>query len=369
MNTTFRRIGTLAFLILIAFATTAFDSTIQAAMYAVTFGDKTVEGIVVARVAGKTHLLGRDGRLWTIPDKKVTRSKKVSDRFTPFTVAEIRAQLLRELGNQFEVSGTKHYMVAHPRGQRDLWATRFEQLYRTFINYFAVRGFEVSEPPFPLIGIVCHDQGEFVKYSETNGISVSNGVLGYYSLESNRIIVFDVGDRNYWGEDRWELNNSTVLHEATHQVSYNTGICSRLSPPPLWVSEGMAMYFEAPGVFDSSQYPTRPDRLNRTRFDDYRRLIAVPSNQKAAEKLPRSLVLSDAAFRASPIVAYAESWALTFYLIETRPHQYANYLKRVSSNRPFQEAGQMVREVDFTSTFGGDWPMFVSRFQSFMSDQ
>lgn len=368
MKTTQQKLTLRIVFSLVILTTAVLTTTVEAAMYAVTFDGQTVEGTVVARLAGQTHLLGRDGRLWTIPDKEVTRSKKVADRFMPYTVSETRSQLLHELGSQYEVSGTTHYMVAHPRGQRDLWARRFEQLYRTFVNYFAVRGFEVTEPPFPLIGIVCRNQSEFIKYSASKGGTVNRGVLGYYSLESNRIILFDVG-KNVGRGQRWELNNSTVLHEATHQVSFNTGVCNRLCPPPLWVAEGMAMLFEAPGVFDSTQYPTRADRLNRTRFDAYRRMIAVPSNKKAAEQLPRTLVLSNAPFRAAPGVAYAESWAMTFYLVETRPRLYARYLKRVSRHRPFQKVGPTAREADFTATFGNNWPMFTSQFERFMSEQ
>ena len=364
MKATTLKIGVLILTFLVILATLA--STGEAAMYAVTFGDRTVEGVVVGRVGGNTHLLGRDGRLWTIPDSEVTKSKKTADRFRPYSVSQIRAQLLRELGQGYEVSGTAHYLVAHPAGQRDRWAQRFEQLYGTFVNYFTVRGFELTEPPFPLIGIVCRNHDDFVKYAKANGGLVGKGVMGYYSSTSNRILVFDVGKSG--GQGRWELNDSVVLHEATHQVSFNTGICNRLSPPPLWVAEGLAMLFEAPGVFDSTKYPTRTDRINRTRFDDYRQIIAVPSNEKLAEKLPRTLVVSDALFKASPSVAYAESWAMTFYLIETRPRLYASYLRLISSQPAFHKVSPSVREINFTNIFGDNWPMFVSHFERFMSE-
>ncbi|MGD9126879.1 MAG: DUF1570 domain-containing protein, partial [Planctomycetia bacterium] len=304
--------------------------------------------------------------LWAIPDSEITRSKKIADKFQPYSVSQIRAQLLRELGKEYEVSGTNHYLVAHPRGQRDLWARRFEQLYGTFVNYFTVRGFQLSKPPFPLIGIVCRDHADFAKFAEASGGSADRGVLGFYSPKSNRIILFDVGKAG--GQGRWEHNYSTVLHEATHQVSFNTGLCNRLSPPPLWVAEGMAMLFEAPGVFDSAKYPTRTDRINRIRFDDYRQLIAVPSNEKVAKQLPKALVLSDGLFRVAPEVAYAESWALTFYLVETRPRLYAKYLRLISSQPAFHTVSPSVRQLNFTNIFGDNWEMFVSGFERFMRE-
>ena len=86
---------------------------------------------------------------------------RTSSRFRPYPPSEFRAALLRELGNKYEVTGTTHYLIAHPRGQQSRWAERFEELYRSFIQYFSVRGFEPATPPFPLAGIVCGNRGEF----------------------------------------------------------------------------------------------------------------------------------------------------------------------------------------------------------------
>ena len=51
-------------------------------------------------------------------------------------------QLQREFGRAFDVSGTGQYLVVHPAGQRDRWADRFEQLYRSMIHYLTARRFE-----------------------------------------------------------------------------------------------------------------------------------------------------------------------------------------------------------------------------------
>ncbi|MGD9128263.1 MAG: hypothetical protein PVH19_12875, partial [Planctomycetia bacterium] len=67
MKKTFCKIGFLTLVVLALYVSTG-----EAAMYAVMFEGKTVEGTVVGRVGGKTHLLGRDGRLWAIPDSEIT---------------------------------------------------------------------------------------------------------------------------------------------------------------------------------------------------------------------------------------------------------------------------------------------------------
>ena len=40
----------------------------------------------------------------------------------------------------------------------------------------------VSEPPFPLVGIVCRNQGEFARFSAAQGVSALSGLLGFRSV-------------------------------------------------------------------------------------------------------------------------------------------------------------------------------------------
>ena len=41
---------------------------------------------------------------------------------------------------------------------------------------------------------------------------------------------------------------STIVHEATHQIAFNSGLHQRLSDCPKWFSEGIAMYCETPDL-------------------------------------------------------------------------------------------------------------------------
>ena len=38
----------------------------------------------------------------------------------------------------------------------------------------------------------------------------------------------------------WERNVATIIHEATHQLAYNSGMQRRYADNPMWVSEGLA---------------------------------------------------------------------------------------------------------------------------------
>jgi len=331
-------------------------------MVELTLDGRRIEGAPVSWNSREVHLLGRDGRLWQFEPDKAADYRRTSNRFRAYSVSELRAELLRELGHGFQVTGTGHYLVAHPPGKRDQWAERFEDLYRSFIQYFSVRGFRLSKPPFLLIAVVCHNQEEFLRLSARQGLPASPGVLGWYAHGSNRVFLYDVGAGADNSHD-WKQNASTAIHEATHQTAFNTGVHSRYVPTPVWVAEGLATNFEAPGVYDSRNHPLRADRVNRGRFDVFRQSLAP----RHKPELLASLIASDQLFRVAPGVAYAEAWALTFYLLETQPRKYANYLKRTVERPPFQDYTTAERVADFTAVFGSDWRMLEARFLRFMA--
>jgi hypothetical protein len=332
-------------------------------MLELTLHGHKIEGTPVRWSSAQVLLLGRDGRLWHFSPDEASDFHRTSDHFHAISVSGIRAMLLRELGSGYEVSGTGHYLVAHPQGQRDVWAPRFEDLYRSFFHYFTVRGFRPHEPEFPLIGVVAASRAEFESCSAREGTSVGGGVLGYYSPQTNRILLYDVGDGRASAAD-WRNNASTTIHEATHQTAFNTGIHSRYAPPPKWVAEGLATMFEAPGVYDSQAYPELRQRINRGRYQNFIRSVA-PQHRP---ELLLDIVTSDKIFLSAPAQAYAEAWALTFYLVETRPAKYFDYLARTADPAAFSHDTPAQRLADFKVAFGSDVRMLEAQFLRFMRD-
>jgi len=324
-------------------------------MISLSLEGQTLEGRPIAWTGGEVHLLGRDGRLWEFAPNKARNWREAGTRFQPYSISQLRAELLRELGRGFSVSGTGHYVVAHPVGERNRWPQRFEDLYRSFVHYFSVRGFKLKEPDVPLIGVVCGDRRQFARYT-----SAPPGVLGFYSLRTNRITLYDISRAEGFAD--WHKTDKTILHEATHQAAFNTGIHSRYVAPPTWVAEGLATLFEAPGVYDSRHYPNREDRINQSRLDDFRRLV-LPQH---SPELIQTLVADDRLFRSAPGPAYAESWALTFYLVETQSRKYADYVARTAARPPFTEYTAQQRLADFTAVFGDNWPMLEARLLRFI---
>jgi hypothetical protein len=301
-------------------------------------------------------LLNRDGQRFDFHPKQVKEQVKTSPRFFGYSQAEMKSVLQQEFGKQFDVSTTRHYIVVHPAGERDMWAQRFEDLYNRFNHYFRIRGFSLSEPPYPLVAIVYRDQAEYLKHS-----SSTTGVLGHYDPNSNRVLMFDATkDAGY----DWSENAATIIHEATHQTANNVGIHQRFAEVPRWLVEGLATMFEARGVWNAQYDRSREDRVNRGRLLDFRTYAA---GRRQSDSL-QLLLSSDHPFRTDATSAYAEAWALSFYLCETRPREYAAYLAKTASRAPFSSYSAAERMADFQDIFGNEMRMLDVKFLRFIEE-
>jgi hypothetical protein len=320
-----------------------------------------LEGTPLAWSESRVFLLGRDGRLWDFDPGAAEDYHKTASDFRPYPANLLRSRLESELGRAYEVTGTGHFLVAHPRGQKDQWAERFEQMYRSFIAYFNVRGFRLQTPPFPLVAIVWQSKQDFQRYTVRDGLKPQEGTLGYYSLDTNRVTLYDTSAASATAAD-WQRNYATVVHEAAHQTAFNTGVHNRFSPPPRWVAEGLGTMFEARGVNDSRAYTSQRDRINRERLEDFQQYRAT---RRRSDSLMQ-LVGSDRVFDRDTPAAYAEAWMLTFFLVETLPREYAQYLARTANRPAFTGYPAAARLSDFTAVFGSDFRMLDARLLRFV---
>ena len=304
-------------------------------------------------------VLGRDGRVWYFDPSEAKNLRRLSTPFEPHSVTLLRSRLGQEFGSAFEVTSAGHYLVVHPQGHGQEWSGRFEELYRSFRIYFSVRGFALDEPEFPLVAVVLRTRDEFQRYVRRERGRTAPGVLGYYSPITNRVIMYDVtGGRN---SEAWYANAETIIHEATHQTAFNTGIHNRFASPPRWVAEGLGTMFEARGVWNSRYSTRNSERINRDRlkqFQQYR-------SRRKSDALVR-LISSDRQFKSDADGAYAEAWALTYFLSETRPRQYADYLARTANRPNFRVYSTTERLADFTAVFGENLPLLDAQFVQFV---
>lgn len=305
-------------------------------------------------------LMGRDGQLYEFPPRAAKESKKTSSRFRGYSIMEMRDRLREEFPKTFDITYSQHFVVAHPRGAWSVWADRLEGLFRSFNHYMSVRGFDLEEPSVPLVAVVFRNQGDYYEYAKANGTTLQPNTLGHYAPTSNRIYMYDAGLEE--GRD-WTASIDTIIHEAAHQTAYNVGIHRRFAEQPRWLVEGLAMMFEARGLWDARSTHTRKDRINRGRLADFHALM----KDRAAEDLP-SLIASDNKFRTDPATAYAEAWALSFFLCETRPQAYCDYLAHVGARKAFTRYPAKQRLADFSLYFGDNTKQLNSEMVRFLSE-
>ncbi|TWU29716.1 DUF1570 domain-containing protein [Bythopirellula polymerisocia] len=323
-------------------------------------GNQELEGQPLTWTQDEMLLLGRDGQLYTFPPKYAEKSKKTGTVFRGYSIMEMRNRLREEFDSSFDVSHSQHFVVAHPKGVWSVWAERMESFYRSFTHYMAVRGFDLSDPQVPLVAIVFRNKTDYYNHAAKGGTPLQPGTLGHYDPSSNRIFLFDAGLES---DQDWTASIDTIIHEATHQTASNVGIHRRFADQPRWLVEGLAMMFEAKALWDPRATHTQRDRINYGRLDDFRYFLA----NRPADMLPK-LISSDSLFRTSAVAAYAEAWALSFYLCETRPKQYCEYLERVGARKAFSKYPARQRMADFARYFGSDFTQLDADLNRFVAE-
>lgn len=325
-------------------------------MFSAVVDGRRIEGRPLDWTDSVMTLLSRDGQLYEFDPRRAKEAKRTAPRFKGFDEQEMTRQLREEFDRRFDISTTQHYVVVHPRGERSGWTERFEQIYGAFVSYIRVRGFHVRRPDFPLVAVVFRNKQEYESHVRKSGAKLLPNSLGFYSHGTNRVCLYDItgGDP----DQDWTENSSTIIHEATHQVAFNLGVHSRTSPPPYWVPEGLATLFEARGVWRPSGSDQRANRVNYGYLREFRR--------HATDKKPpftlREFVASDQPFKRNTGAAYAQAWALSFYLSETRPRDYTRHL-RATADRPVYSAFSAAERVAyFTDAFGEDLDVLQANF-------
>lgn len=317
-------------------------------------------GTVIAHDPGTAWFLERDGRLAPIDVAKVGQFREVG-RFRSLSTMELREQLSKELGHGFQVAIAGHYVVAGAPQSVERIAPLFDSLYRDFLVTFAARGFKVRPPETPLIAVIYPDRAGFEAYCESEGIRPQPGLRGFYLPISNRVALYDTARA---GTESTTALDATVLHEATHQVAFNVGIHSRIGETPKWVVEGLATAFEREAMRLNDRRGSVLTRVNAERYAWFQRF-------RQDRRIPKSLaafVESDRSFETATLDAYSQAWALTFFLLETRPTEYAKYLHTLTQRDAMKAYSSEERLRDFQTVFGRDLVMLEAHFLKFYQD-
>lgn len=287
-------------------------------------------------------------------DQTDVRGHRLLDAdFSPQSLVEARNNLQAELGERYETLVYGPYVIAAPSGQVMRWRDRFNALLSGYLRYFDVRGWPLQRPDFPLCVTVFESREEFLRYAAKQYQQLPSSVVGSYFPRSNRCVLYNIDSNQGHGTSstNWSETEATIVHEAVHQLAFNTGLHERLGMDPLWFVEGLATMFEQPSVYD----PRHASLTIEQRMIGFRRQRLQPLWKQPEQLAPllSRLVETDSPFSQQPDLAYDLSWALTFYLAERMPNALRDYTVRLS-NRPFGDYPPHERVRDFQAAFGGD---------------
>jgi hypothetical protein len=349
----------------------------------VTFTDsakqaRQVEGrILVKAVDGGILFEGRDGRLWNVTPDLLTSLEKKGKPFSPLSAEELGQQLQAEFGERFSIIQTKHFVIcssADPRYAR--WCgTLFERLLTSFRKQWRRKETDLNPPALPFPAIVFSNQQEFAQYATQDaGAETAASAKGYYSIKSNRMVLYDLtavlkGSRPKTPAEintrlaTSAFNVATIVHEATHQIAFNTGMHTRYADNPLWLTEGMAMYFETPDLKSKTGWKTA-GKVNSKRN---RRFCEFLANRRDPDSLS-TLIQNDKRFTDGNTTsdAYAEAWALSHFLIRKKRKAYLDYLERISSKPRLIWDKPEQRLAEFKAVFGDDLEKLDRNFLRYM---
>lgn len=342
--------------------------------------------VEVEAVDGGVLLLTADGSMWSLPRNPQPEdralgppivSRRADDQpFVPLTREALTKQLEAELPKGFRIHSTQHYLVGYNTSPAYAqWVgALFERLHKGFYNYWTKKGAVLHEPQFPLVALVFDSQEAFKEHTKAELGEGFDTIIGYYSLKTNRVTMFDLtgvegsrlgGQRTAASRIQQILSRpgaertvATIVHEATHQLAFNSGLQVRYADVPFWVSEGIAIYFETPDL-DNAKGWRSIGAVNQYSLGNFRRYLA----SRPAGSLPE-LLTSDKRFRdpAAVSAAYAEAWALNYFLLRTRGEAYVKYLEALAKQTPLVDVSPETRIKQFQEFFGEDLNALEAEF-------
>jgi hypothetical protein len=224
---------------------------------------------------------------------------------TPDDASEVEV-IGRKAGLEgFGRAETAHYLGLGnaPAAFRAESVATCETLAEDFLKHFREKGFDdLTLPKSRLTLVVLADARSFGLFT---GEKQDQAIGGHYELDTNRLVTFDFrGDQAGLAIAAERVNTIVLIHEATHQLTFNAGMLDRQGDFPLAICEGLATYGEV-------WRPRRKGVIGQVNTDRLKGLkIAFDRGDSwiPVEKLLVEDDLMDG--EATRDVAYAESWLL-----------------------------------------------------------
>jgi len=344
---------------------------------------RTVTGERVAEDATLGHLiLDADGQLTAIAPAELKRVEELAIKLEPTLAKELAIKVLTLMPAGSKSIATDHFVVCY--NTSDVYARwnadLYEKLFNAFYRFWKAKGVELTPPRFPMVALVFESQKDYIDYASKEFAGAQN-TIGYYHQTTNRLASYDLTGIQALNASktqmRTELINqivsrpgaertiATIFHEACHQISFNSGLQVRLGDNPLWLSEGIATFFESPDLSSQNVWGGI-GKLNKHNFVNLANYL--PDRKKDSLEL---LLLDDSRLRNGETMAstYAEAWGLTYYLIKSKPKDFVKYLAATREKPPGSRSTPKDRMELFRRCFGEDLAKIDKDFIKFMQVQ
>ena len=345
---------------------------------------KTLVGeIMVEAEDGGILFQTRSGRLRIVQADEITEKIDNDEPLEPLTQKEIGDQLLEELPEGFKIHTTRHFVIAYntERNYAKWIGGLYERLFKGFIGHWdRKRDYELNpKPKFPLVAIVFKTQAEYARYAQSDTGQPPGNAIAYYNLLTNRVAMFDLTSSLLPAGAAPQQNRNisqilaapnsldmvaTVVHEATHQLMFNTGMQTRMSDTPLWINEGLAMFFETPDINNNSGWRAI-GQVSVPRLTQFRKEIA----SRPADAF-ESMLSADERFQnaETAVFAYSEAWCFNYFLLNRHSKKYVAYLKHMSQKEPLDYDTPEDRLNEFKQFLGEDLQALEREFLTYIKN-
>ena len=338
-------------------------STIEVTQQTAEGTQQTLRGELVVE-AQDGSLLVEDNQqvLHVVPGETITHREIFNDEYL-LTPKQLGQEIVSELPAGFTFLTTRHYVICYDTslGYARWSAALLERLFSGFHAFWSQAGLDVSQPERPLIVIIFSSRKDYDRAAKKEVGDASHSIVGYYNQLTNRITTYDITGSDSTDTPASQSSHSvgvtilqnprassliaTLVHEATHQLAFNAGLHVRLSPTPVWLSEGIATYFETPDLSNSRGWRSI-GAINTPRLE-----LVV---QQFTPGLISRFIADDKPFRdpEEAIVAYAHAWAFVSFLATMKKDAFCSYIAQFEHKPPLAKDSAATRMAEFKTAFG-----------------
>lgn len=333
--------------------------------------------VLIEAEDGGLLLMEPDQRIWLLQPAAIRDREVLAEALPMLDARELEKKLLEELPAGFRIEKTPHFLIAYNSDRQFAkWVGNlYEKLLRGYLDWWKKKhGLVWQAPEVPLVVLVFGTHEEYTRHVQRELGQPPGSMVAYYNLMTNRVALFDMtiglgpsgNNRNIA-----EIVRSpgavemvtTIIHEGTHQLMFNTGMQTRFADTPLWVNEGLAMFFETPDANNPQGFraigQVNLPRLNR---------MVVWSRNRSPDSL-QTLLSDDSVLRSpdSLLDRYAEAWAFNYFLLQRHGKEYAAYLEFLGNKPRMVYDSPDQRLADFQRFIDVEWTELDREFLEFLA--